>query len=92
MAFFSVIKQVEFKTVQDVLKSAPFAVRPRMDKGDIALFIYFEDAHKNMIEIGSITLSVAFMADKENFGGKTIEEWIADHADEVIPSGVFKNN
>lgn len=92
MAFFSVIQQVEFKTVQDVLNSAPFAVRPRVQKGDIELVICFEDAHKNMIEIGSITRSVAFMADTKNFGDKTIEEWIVDHADEVIPSTIFKNN
>lgn len=92
MATFNVIEKREYKTVQEFLKNETFEFRPRLESGIIKLVIYFQDAYKDMIEIGHISMPHEFMSNKDNFKEHSLEKWIVDHADEVIPSGVFKNN
>jgi hypothetical protein len=91
MAFLNVIQRIEFKTIQDFLKSEPFHVRPKHEHGEIVLVMYYEDAYKDLIEVGRINKPVDFFS-TENFGNKSIEDWVESHVDEVIPSGIFKNN
>jgi hypothetical protein len=82
MAFLNVIQRIEFKTIH---------VRPKHEHGEIVLVMYYEDAYKDLIEVGRINKPVDFFS-TENFGNKSIEDWVESHVDEVIPSGIFKNN
>lgn len=91
MPLFNMIQQIEIKTVQDFIKSSPFLVRPKCEHNEIVLVLYFEDAYKDLIEIGRVNKPVKFFA-VENIGNQAIDEWIEANTDQVIPSGIFKNN
>ena len=91
MPFFNMIKKIEVETVQDFLKSEPFLVRPKHENDEIVLVLYFEDAYKDLIEIGRVNKPVSFFS-VENIGNQAIDEWIEANPDQVIPSGMFKNN
>lgn len=91
MAFLNVIQRVEFKTIQDFLKSEPFHIRPKYEYNELFLIVYYEDAYKDLIEIGRINKPVEFFC-PENLGNQSIEEWVETHVDEVTPSGIFKNS
>ena len=90
MPFFSVIQSMEFKTVHDLLKSEPFIIRPKHNNSDITLFVYYEDAYKNLIEIGYINKPIDFFNEK-NIGQQAIDEWLESNMNFVVPSGIFKN-
>lgn len=90
MPLFNMIQQIEIKTVQDFLKSSPFLVRPKCEHNEIVLVIYFEDAYKDLIEIGRVNKPIEFFA-VENIGNQAIDEWIEANPDQVVPSGIFKN-
>jgi hypothetical protein len=91
MAFLNVIQRIEFKTIH---------VRPKHEHGEIVLVMYYEDAYKDLIEVGRINKLIEVgrinkpvdFFSTENFGNKSIEDWVESHVDEVIPSGIFKNN
>lgn len=91
MAFFNVIQRMEFKTVQDLLKSEPFMIRPKHDGSKLVMFVYYEDAYKDLIEVGQIDKPMEFFTE-ENLGKKAIDEWLESNMDAVIPSGIFKNS
>lgn len=90
MPLFNMIQQIEIKTVQEFVKSEPFIVRPKCEHNEIVLVLYFEDAYKDLIEIGRVNKPIEFFA-VENIGNQAIEEWIEANPDLVIPSGIFKN-
>jgi len=92
MATFNVIAKREYKTVQELLKNETFEFRPRLESGIIKLVLYFKDAYEDMTEIGHISLAHEFLSNKANLEGSSLEKWIVNHADEVIPSGIFKNS
>ena len=91
MPFFNMIKQIEVETVQDFVKSQPFLVRPKHEHNEIVLVIYFEDAYKDLIEIGRVNKPIDFFTG-ENMVNQAIDEWIKANNEQVIPSGIFKNN
>lgn len=91
MATFNVIEKREYKTVQDFLKNETFQLHPSLESGIIKLVIYFQDAYQDMIEVGHISMKHEFITNKDNFKELSLEEWIVNHSDEVIPSGIFKN-
>lgn len=91
MPLFNMIQQIEVKTVQDFVKKEPFLVRPKHEHNEIVLVLYFEDAYKDLIEIGRVNKPIEFFT-VGNIGNQAIEEWIEANPEQVIPSGIFKNN
>jgi hypothetical protein len=91
MAFLNIVQRIEFNTVQDLLKSEPFMVRPKYDGPKLVMCVYYEDAYKELIEVGQIDKPFEFFTEA-NIGQISIEEWLVSNTDVVIPSGIFKNS
>lgn len=92
MPYFNIIQRIEFKTIQDFLKTEHYLIRPKQNEDNqMVLKLYYEDAYKDLIEIGQIDKPIEFFCE-ENLGNKSIDEWLEDHLDLVIPSGIFKKS